>query len=715
MVLGDSAPMSGLGTITLHEHQVSAVQRLNDAIDRYNGALLCDEVGLGKTYVAIAVARRVRRLAVVAPAALKPMWQSALATTSTEADILSFEGLSRVDADAWREKRQIEAEFDFVIVDEAHHARNPRTNRYFALEKIVRRASVLLLTATPIHNHRADLVALLSLFLGSRAQAMTSAELAQCVVRREQQRVGQSLRIPVALPPVRHRVGDNAAIVEALMNLPPPVPVRDGQIAAALVGRGLVHQWASSEAALYEALRRRIARATALCISLEAGTYPTRGELENWIYADGALQLGFAELLSSPAVSHTELLAGVRAHLSALQAIRTRFKSALIDAERASVLAAVRSSRPHARIVAFAQYSETVAMLYGHLVRAGYVALLTSHGARVAGGALSRKEAIARFAPLATGVRKPAAGEEIRLLLTTDLLSEGVNLQDADTVVHLDIPWTAARMEQRVGRAARLGSQNSRVHVHVIEPPTSAARVLESEPIVHRKSSIAHAEQSLPRKVERLRDILEGWRGKRSARAGSKATLVAAAGSDTDGFIAAVSFDAATYLLVCVRDRVSTDLDDQLTACAATNDESAEIDECQLAAAVQLIRQWLDAHRAAAAAGVVTSRAQRRRELIARIDSSIESAPPHQRGARLLLAQKARDVATAPHSVAVERNLNSLSRAELPDEEWLAAIADIDTQQAIVEPDEKALEIHAVLMFRVKPHRSQSQLDRESL
>ena len=44
------------------------------------------------------------------------------------------------------------------------------------------------------------------------------------------------------------------------------------------------------------------------------------------------------------------------------------------------------------------------------------------------------------------------------LLLTTDLASEGVNLQDASVVVHLDLPWTAARLEQRVGRVARLAS-----------------------------------------------------------------------------------------------------------------------------------------------------------------------------------------------------------------------------------------------------------------
>ena len=42
----------------------------------------------------------------------------------------------------------------------------------------------------------------------------------------------------------------------------------DGGLGGALIGRGLVHQWASSEAALREAIRRRVARAAALCASL---------------------------------------------------------------------------------------------------------------------------------------------------------------------------------------------------------------------------------------------------------------------------------------------------------------------------------------------------------------------------------------------------------------------------------------------------------------
>src|SRR5438105_1923076 len=598
-MLGEPANDGTLGSVTLHRHQLSAVERLRAAIDQFNGALLCDDVGMGKTYVAIAIARRFERCLVVAPAALSPMWQDALGATGVEASLVSFEALSRADADARHDKLEQRGSFDFIIIDEAHHAKNPRTNRYFALESLVRGAKVLLLSATPVHNRRDDLVALLSLFLGSRASSLTSAELALCVVRREQRQLERALRIPVVLPTVHHELADDPALVEQLMDLPPPVPVRDGGIAAALIGRSLVHQWASSEAALNEALKRRIARAAALCASLDVGTYPTARELETWIYGEGALQLGFAELLAAPVAGHQELLAAVRTHLVALERIRVHSSSASrIDPERGRIIAAVRNSHPGRRIVAFAQYAETISMLFRRLARSGKVAMLTSHGARVAGGSLTRLEAIGRFAPRATGMRQPPPAEEIDLLLTTDLLSEGVNLQDANVVIHLDIPWTVARMEQRVGRVARLGSLHGEVTVHALRPPRSADEVLRGESIVQRKWRLAKESvgtsasrprlegfpdsaasdsetdtESTPGKTERLRTILDSWitiaHVDRCSRTGttSQTLVVATVEAVEPGFVAAVSVHDAPQLLVGSSDGVSSEVDRQIDVC----------------------------------------------------------------------------------------------------------------------------------------------------
>src|SRR5262249_48728555 len=113
----------------------------------------------------------------------------------------------------------------------------------------------------------------------------------------------------------------------------------------------------------------------------------------------------------------------------------------------------------------------------GHLMRgdAG-VAVVTANGARIASGAIPREEVLAQFAGDAGHV-DPV--QRIELLLTTDLLSEGIDLRGASVIVHLDLPWNPARMEQRVGRARRLGSRFREIHVYTFVPPVAAERALE--------------------------------------------------------------------------------------------------------------------------------------------------------------------------------------------------------------------------------------------
>ncbi len=741
LILAESPSQATVGSISLQPHQISAAARLRAALEQFGGALLCDDVGMGKTYVATAIAQEYARRLVVVPAALTPMWRDALTATGTVAEIVTFESLSRADADDLRSHRRAGTKrehYDLIVVDEAHHVRNPATNRYFALASLARGARLLLLSATPIHNRRADLVSLLALFLGSRARSMTSAELALCVVRREHRRLEGTLTIPAVSAPTHHQFSDNPGVVEDLMNLPPPIPVRDGGLGGVLIGRGLAHQWASSEAALHEAVRRRIARATALSASLEAGTYPTARELETWTYGEGALQLGFPELLSAPAANHAELLDAVRAHLRALGEFRARFSSgAALDEERARIVADIRESRSGSKIVAFAQYSETVSMLFRRLAAAGRVAMLTSHGARVAGGALTRAEAIGRFAPHASHFPPPGPAEAIDLLLTTDLLSEGVNLQDADVVVHLDIPWTLARMEQRVGRVARMGSRHERVDVHVLRPPRSASAVLDTEMIVQRKWTIARSSvgtsqpdplagpfpvanaasatdsfvESLPAKTERLRSILQTWIADDGAD--SYDAIVATVDASSSGFVAAISVKEADHvptssidgpqLLVGIANQVSTDIDAQIAICLGVGINEIPTDTADAEHAVWAIETWCTHERASAAAGVGPSNFVRRKQITSRIDSAIQNAPPHLRSARSTIAARARKIATTQQCAAVERELDSLLHSELLADEWLRAIAALDPTQLAthkVNSSNGAVRVHALLLTR---------------
>lgn len=81
--------------------------------------------------------------------------------------------------------------------------------------------------------------------------------------------------------------------------------------------------------------------------------------------------------------------------------------------------------------------------------------------------------------------------ERVRLLLTTDLLAEGVNLQDAGVVVHLDQPWTPTAIAQREGRITRIGSLHTEVHAYTLRPPGGGAALLAIASRLRRKARAA--------------------------------------------------------------------------------------------------------------------------------------------------------------------------------------------------------------------------------
>jgi superfamily II DNA or RNA helicase len=85
LILDENRLAIALGEVTLHPHQVSAVSRIRASLQEFGGALLCDEVGMGKTFVATAIAREYSAPLVVAPAALFPMWKNALARMAIHA------------------------------------------------------------------------------------------------------------------------------------------------------------------------------------------------------------------------------------------------------------------------------------------------------------------------------------------------------------------------------------------------------------------------------------------------------------------------------------------------------------------------------------------------------------------------------------------------------------------------------------------------------
>ena len=78
---------------------------------------------------------------------------------------------------------------------------------------------------------------------------------------------------------------------------------------------------------------------------------------------------------------------------------------------------------------------------------------------------------IRRFAPNANpGGNQPPRGPDIRVLIATDVVSEGQNLQDCARVLNYDLHWNPVRLIQRFGRVDRIGSPYDRIHLHNMLP-----------------------------------------------------------------------------------------------------------------------------------------------------------------------------------------------------------------------------------------------------
>ena len=680
-----------VGDIRLHEHQRRAVARLRILLATAGGALLADSTGLGKTFVALAVARDVERVLIIGPAALAESWSLAMARARIEAHFVSLERLSRGASSPI-------AEPELVIVDEAHHLRNQRTKTYAALAALCDRARVLLLSATPLQNRRDDLVAQLALFLGDAAAAATDADLARLIVRR---RSDDTIRIPAIDGPrwVHPPIIDD--FLDDLLALPPPIPGSDEGTAGTLVAYGLLRQWASSRAALVAALRRRIAKAVAMRTSLEAGRWPSREQLAAWTHSADAVQLALPELLTPLGSNEPRLdamLAAVRVHADALCALLARIRQAPDpDPARAATLADICRTHSGARVLAFSQYAETVRAFSRLLIplQSG-VAELTASGGRVAGGRVTRREVLAQFSP--NGRLTTPAAERIALLITTDVLSEGLDLQRASVVVHLDLPWNPARLEQRVGRVRRLGSEQETVFVYALAPPARSESVLRVVKRLRAKLGMAARIVGLesavipealdnspiapPELASVTHMLLESWRDSSAADSlqnnhDAGVPTVAAVGAPQNGFLALLALGRERFLLASLDGaRPSIDVAAVSRAVEMGRGPAVVPTVVETRRAVADVRAWSHGFAARRRLSITSPRGSRiRTRIAARIRSLLSSAPRHQRATLAPLASAAQRALRAPLGGGAERALDALAGAADADARWLSDIA----------------------------------------
>ena len=159
-----------------YQYQLDAVKQAMKIIDDYNGVIIADVVGLGKTIIACAVAKQLgRRGIVICPPGLvgdrnlNSGWKKYV----EQFKLNDWEVRSLGDLENTLDFVKKIEDIEVVIIDEAHRFRNQDTQDYDLLKNICREKTVILLTATPFNNRPADILSLLSLFIIPKQSTIT--------------------------------------------------------------------------------------------------------------------------------------------------------------------------------------------------------------------------------------------------------------------------------------------------------------------------------------------------------------------------------------------------------------------------------------------------------------------------------------------------------------------------------------------------------------
>jgi SNF2 family DNA or RNA helicase len=440
----------------LLEHQIRTAKTV---LRRLRGrALLCDEVGLGKTIEAGLILAElhmrglVRSVLILVPPSLIEQWQGemrrkfALAFVSHDDPAFRERGpaawneLDHIIASMHTAKREphrsaiLARQWDMVIVDEAHHLRN-RTTQLWRFASEVQKQFILLLTATPVQNNLDELFNLVTLL--EPGLLSTSRQFQRHFVDRKDKLTPRN--------------------VEELHTLLSEVMVRNRR---STVGLQFTRRWARTlrvpllpaEQSLYEDVTRFVR---------EHLRKPEKGGFSRMTL----LMLQMALGSSSQAAAGTLQRVSEQAQRSAEERTRLADLAQRAQGQTANAkvdqLLQLLAEFPD-KMVIFTQFRATQEMLWSRLLQAGHE-LAVFHGGLTR---LEKEAAIERF-------RGPA-----RLLLATESGSEGRNLQFAHAICNFDLPWNPMKIEQRIGRLSRIGQTHDVYVFNLVARATVEAAVL---------------------------------------------------------------------------------------------------------------------------------------------------------------------------------------------------------------------------------------------
>jgi SNF2 family DNA or RNA helicase len=441
----------------LAEHQRAAAGRAVELLHSLGGVLLADDVGLGKSFIAAEVMRRLGNgIDLIVPAALVEQWRETLHTFNVEATLLTHTGIVS-DPFVPRAGR-------LVVVDEAHAFRNPKTERYAALARRTAGARVLLVTATPVCNSLGDLEALVRLIarddllaphgvpsiehaFAMRDQDSIERIVSALVIRRGRSVLPDALRFgELERRVIRHPVLD-ARIIDAL-----EFPLVGEH---AMLRRFLWRRLESSEAALEESVRRQLRFYERALACIAAGrTLPKRDYRRAFAHEedrDAFQEVLFWDLFAPAGEADAN---AIREEMSKLRTLLDQLRAS--PREKRRLLVNTLTNEP---TLIFTGSAATARDLHQHLKNSGLVTARER----------TRDEVLRAF-----------RNGRIDVVVSTDLAAEGLNLQRAAVVIHYDLPWNPVKLDQRNGRAHRIGQQRERVQAIYFLPESRETKIVET-------------------------------------------------------------------------------------------------------------------------------------------------------------------------------------------------------------------------------------------
>ena len=585
-------------------HQADAVRVAARIVERRGGVMVGDVVGLGKTLVAVAVARVMQEqhgmeTLVICPKNLVKMWEDHIREYRLYAKVVSLSMAHRDLEDL--------ARYRLVVIDESHNLRNTETQQWQAVRAYVERNDprLVLLTATPYNKALTDAAGQLRLWLaddtdlGVRPERLLSEEGELAVAKRAdgrlstlkafeaspfaedwqrlmslflvrrtrrfvEQRYGESdendrrfLRFSDATPfyfpsrapeplPYQGGPGDpgdrlaSAETVDQLNALSLPRYRLGGFLVADAEGstgaeRELVEKLRRSRGNLQGFIRTTLMKRLSSCgesflVSIERhllrnhvawyalrngepvplGTIEDAGwdtlsdrDADEELLEDGegesAVGRGsegwtavaknrYAALQAKPRAGvnwidpklfNGDLRVELEADCAILQALLDEHGpwNAALDSKVDALAELIASKHDGEKVLVFSEYADTA----GYVGRTLAERLPGKAIASVSGDASDPTALARQFSPKSNEALGglPAGKNELQVLVATDVLSEGQNLQDASVVVNYDLPWTIIRIVQRAGRVDRVGQEAPVVHVYSFLPQTGVEDVIK--------------------------------------------------------------------------------------------------------------------------------------------------------------------------------------------------------------------------------------------